>query len=98
MGGISDFQISGQPFKEKNWHNSRTSNDIDVKREPVIKLDTKKHGIIKKVGRRRYIGICDVIVIFRIHGQFGAIWKSDSGGIVCKTYILINSKLLSYKN
>ena len=41
---------------------------------------------------------CDVIVIFPIYGQFGAIRKLDSGRIVCKTYIFINSNLLSYKN
>ena len=41
---------------------------------------------------------CDVIAIFSIYGQFGAIWKPDSGRIVCKTYIFINSNLLSYKN
>ena len=36
---------------------------------------------------------CDVIAIFPFCGQFGAIWKPDSGCIVCKTYILINSNL-----
>ena len=41
---------------------------------------------------------CDVIVIFPIFSQFGAIWKPDSGRIVCKTYVFINSNLLSYKN
>ena len=41
---------------------------------------------------------CDVIVIFQIYGQFEAIWKLDSGRIVCKTYISTNSNLLSYKN
>ena len=40
----------------------------------------------------------DIIVIFLIYGQFGAIWKSDSGCIICKFYIFINSNLLSYKN
>ena len=39
----------------------------------------------------------DVIVIFLIYDQFRAIRKPDSGRIVCKTYIFINSKLLSYK-
>ena len=34
---------------------------------------------------------CDVIVIFPIYGQFGAIWKPVSTSIVCKTYIFINS-------
>ena len=27
---------------------------------------------------------CDVIVIFSIYGQFGAIQKPDSGHIICK--------------
>ena len=41
---------------------------------------------------------CDVIDIFSIYDQFGAIPKPDSRRIVCKTYIFINSNLLSYKN
>ena len=41
---------------------------------------------------------CDVIVIFSIYGQFGATRKPDSGCIVCKTYIFVESNLLSYKN
>ena len=36
---------------------------------------------------------CDVIVIFPVYGQFGAIQKPDSGRIVCKTYVFINSNL-----
>ena len=39
----------------------------------------------------------DVIVIFLIYDQFGAIQKPDSGRIYCKTYIFINSDLLSCK-
>ena len=42
--------------------------------------------------------ICDVTAIFSIYGQFGAILKPDSRSIVCKTYVFINSNLLSYKN
>ena len=38
---------------------------------------------------------CEVIVIFLIYGQFGAIRMPDSGRLVCKTYIFINSNLLS---
>ena len=37
---------------------------------------------------------CDVIVIFSIYGQFEANRKPDSGRIVCKSHILINSNLL----
>ena len=40
----------------------------------------------------------DVIVIFPIYGQFGVIRKPDSGRIVCKIYVFINSNLLSYNN
>ena len=39
----------------------------------------------------------DVIVILPIYGQFGEIWKPDSGRMVCKTYIFINSNFLPYK-
>ena len=50
-GGISDFQISGQSFTEENCHNSRTSNDIDVKLGPATKLEkntatSKKFGVV----------------------------------------------------
>ena len=41
---------------------------------------------------------CDVIVIFPICGQFGAIPKPDSGRKFRKTYIFINRNVLSYKS
>ena len=41
---------------------------------------------------------CDVIVTSPIYGRFGAIQKPLSGCIVCKTYIFINSNVLSCKN
>ena len=40
---------------------------------------------------------CDVIDIFPIYGQFRATQKSNSGRIVCETYIFIYSNLLSCK-
>ena len=39
----------------------------------------------------------NVIIIFVIYSQFGAIRKPDSRLMVCKTYIFIKSNLLSYK-
>ena len=39
---------------------------------------------------------CNVIVIFRIYGQFGAIREPDSKRMVYNTYIFINH--LFYKN
>ena len=41
---------------------------------------------------------CDVIVIFPIYGKFGALRNPDSGRIVFKNYIIVNSNLSSYKN
>ena len=40
----------------------------------------------------------DVIVIFSIYGQLGAIQKPDSGHRVRKTYNFIKNNLLSCKN
>ena len=40
----------------------------------------------------------DVIVIFLICGQFGAIRKLDSRRIVCKTYFFINKSLEVFKS
>ena len=51
----------------------------------------------KKISDDVMLTNCDVIVIFSIYDQFGAIRKPDSGHIVCKTYIFINSNFLSYK-
>ena len=41
---------------------------------------------------------CEVIIIFPIFVQFGGIGTPDSGCMFFKTYIAINSYLLSYKN
>ena len=61
-----------------------------------------KHGKRNKIKPRKFDDDvvsenCNVIVIFPIDDQFRAIWKTDSGRIACKTYIFINSNLLSYK-
>ena len=40
-GGISDFRISGQSFIKGICHNSRTSDDIDMKLGPVTNLTRK---------------------------------------------------------
>ena len=79
-------------------HNSRTSDDIDIKLGPVTKLDKRNKTTSKKVDDDVIAKNCDVFVIFSIYGQFGAIWKPDSGCRVCKGYFFIKSNLLSYKN
>ena len=49
-GGISHFRISGQSLIKGNCHNSRTSEDIDMKVGLVTKLDKRKSNV-KKVLR-----------------------------------------------
>ena len=41
---------------------------------------------------------CDVIVIFRIFVQFGAVRRPDFVRGVCKKYVFSNSDLSSHKN
>ena len=68
-----------------------------MKLGPVTKLNKRNKATPKKFDDHVISAICDVIVFFPIYGQFGAIHKPDSGRIVCKTYIFINSNLSSYK-
>ena len=69
-----------------------------MKLGPVTKLDKRNKITSKTFDDDVMLVNCDVIVVFLIYGQFGAIQRLDSGRIVCKTYIFINSNLLSYKN
>ena len=94
--GISDFRISGQSFIEGNCE-LQTSDDIDMKFGPVIKLDKKKKKV-KKIDDDVMSENCVGTAIFPIYGQIRAIRKANSGRIVCKTYSFINNNLLSYKN
>ena len=63
---------------------------------PVTKLDKRNTARSKKIDESSES--CDIIVIFPIYRQFGAIRKPDPGSINHKTYIFNNSNLLSYKN
>ena len=64
----------------------------------VTKRDKRNKKTSKIFGDDVMSSNCDVIDILPIYGQFGATLKLDSGPIVCKNYIFINSNLLSYKN
>ena len=97
-GGISDFRISGQSLTKENCHNSRTSDDIDMKLGPVTKLDKRNKTTSKKFDVDVMSENCDVIVIFRIFDQIGEVWRPDYGHRVSKSYVFSNSNLLSYKN
>ena len=69
-----------------------------MKLGPVTKRDKRNKTTSKKFDDEVMSENRDAIVIFAIYGQFGAIRKPDSAGIVCKTYIFINSNFLFYKN
>ena len=56
-----------------------------MKLGPVTKLRKRSKATSKKFDDDIMSENCDFIVIFPIYGQFGAIWKSDSGYIACKT-------------
>ena len=47
--GISDFRIFGQSLIKENCHNSRTSDDVDMKLGPVTKLDKRNKTTSKKL-------------------------------------------------
>ena len=96
--GIFNFRISGQ-YVIKKCHNSRPVMTLtwNLSLRLVTKLD-KTSKTRSKDYDDVMSEICDVIAIFPIYDQFGAIRKMDSGHIVCKTYIFIKSNVLSCKN
>ena len=69
-----------------------------MKLRPVTKLDERNKTTLKKIDNDVILEEFDVIAIFLIYCQLGAIQKPDSGYIVCKNYIFIKSNLSSYKN
>ena len=69
-----------------------------MKLGPETKLDQRNKRTSKIFDDDIMSENYDVIAVFPICRQFGAIWKPDSTCIVCKTFIFINSNLLSYKN
>ena len=56
---ISDFRISGQSLIKGNCHNSRTSDDIDIKLGPVTKTDKRNK---KKTSKKLKMTSCQKIV------------------------------------
>ena len=73
------------PNLKENCYNSRTNDDIYMKLGPVTELDKKNKTTSKEFGDEVMSKNCDVIVIFRIFGQFGAVWRPDSGHRVSRS-------------
>ena len=96
--GISDFQIFGQSLINDNCHNSIPSADIAMKLGPETKTDKRNTATSKKLDNGVMSTNCNVTVILPTYNQFGAIFKEDSGRMVCNTYIFTNSIILSYEN
>ena len=69
-----------------------------MKLRPVTKLYKRNKTTSKKFDDDVMSENRDVIVIFQIFGQFGAVWRLDAGYRVCRSYVFSNSNLLSYKN
>ena len=63
-----------------NCHNSRTSDDINMKLGPVTKIDNRNKITSKKFDDNVISENSDVIAIFPIYSQFGAIrsWILDA--------------------
>ena len=64
--GISDFRISGQSLIKENCHNSRTSDNIDMKLEPVTKIEKRNRATSKICYDDVMSTNFDVIFIFPI--------------------------------
>ena len=67
-----------------------------MKLGPVTTTDKRNTEILKNYDEVISAN-CDVIVFFPIYSQFAAIRQPHSGRVVYKTYVFINSNLLSYK-
>ena len=48
-GFISDLRLSGQSLIKENCHNSRTSDDIDIKLGPKTKIDKRKKTTLQNL-------------------------------------------------
>ena len=75
-GGISDFRISGQSLIKENYHNSRTSHDIDMNFGPVPKIDKRNNTTSTKLTMMS----CQQILM-----------SLYSGRILSKTFIFISN-------
>ena len=69
-----------------------------MKLGPVTTPDKRNKATSKTFDVDVMSGNFDVIIIFRIFGQFGAVRRPDSGHRVYKSYVFSNSNLLSYKS
>ena len=83
-GGISDFRISGKSLINKNCHNSRTSDDFDMKLGLVIKTrETRQRQ--QKLMMTSCLQIVTSLLFFRFIANLEQFRKTDSGRLICYT-------------
>ena len=92
---ISDFPISGQSLIQGNCHNSRTSDDIDMKLEPVIWQE--KQNNFKNLRMTSCRKIVKSVLFFQLTVNLE---QSKSRILVAQSAkpFFINSNLLSSKS
>ena len=66
-----------------------------MKLGPVTNPNKRNITMSKKIDDGVMSTSCDIVFIFLIYDQFGAIRKPDSGCMVCKTNIFINGNVFS---
>ena len=95
------FLISGfliKFFLNKNCHNSRTTNDIDISKLGLVTKLNKRNTITLKNTRDDVVSTnYDVIVTFPNYDRFQAIWKPDNRGMGYNSYILVKRNFQYYK-
>ena len=84
-GGISDFQIYGQPLVKLNCQSSRASGDIDMKLGPVTKHEKSSKTTSKNLTMISCRQIVTSLSFFGFIPQIGAIRKPDSWRIITLT-------------
>ena len=65
MGLFSNCRFLVKSLINKNCHNARTSNDIDIKLGPLTKLENKNAMMSKKIDDDVISAIYDFIIIFQ---------------------------------
>ena len=60
---------------------------------PVAKIDKRNTSTSNKFHDDFMLIDCNVIVLFLVYGKFAGIQRSDSRGMVYKTYIFISGNL-----
>ena len=93
-GNISDFWFSDQSLINKNCHNLRTSNDIDMKLGPVTNFDKRNKTMLKNL----IMMLCRYSTRSASFFQFMTDFEQSRSLILNALFIFININLLSYKN